>query len=218
MTEIEIPPYSFIELFKNIKGAFSVTEGIALYNICQQVPSEGIYVEAGSHKCKSTLASLLAFNGSNDFYLLEPEFENIDFLVEAQKAIVTFKQEFSNGIKCHFIPEYSTDFFQNDQKYSYVMIDSGDHGEDLVQAEKILIEDKIVSGGILAMHDLNNQFTAVRRMYDQLLSSGKYEEVVVDWDVIIKYVKENNLEEGNNSWHIYEETPYPNFVGALKRK
>jgi hypothetical protein len=31
-------------------------------------------------------------------------------------------------------------------------------------------------------------------------------------------VSVNNLEEGNNSWHIYPENPFPNFVGALMRK
>lgn len=215
---VEMLPSSFLKIFKETYGAFSVAEAIALYNICKQAP-KGDYCEAGSHKCKSAIVSALAFDNDCDFYLLEPEFADVNFLGEAQRAVLRLKQTYNNKNKFHFLAEYSTDFFKEDRKFAYVMIDSGDHGEELVQKERALIEDKIVSGGILAMHDLNNQFTAVRRMYDQLLNSGKYEPVHIDWPVILKHVAENNLEEGNNSWHQYPELRHaPNFVGALRRK
>jgi len=215
---VEMLPPMFLNIFKETHGAFSVAEAIALYNICKLVP-KGDYCEAGSHKCKSTIVSMLAFDNGCDFYLLEPEFENTGFLVDAQRAVILLKQAYGNTNKCHFLAEYSTEFFKKDKQFAYIMIDSGDHGQELVQAEKILIEDKIIPGGILAFHDLNNQFTAVRRCYDELIATGKYEPIPIDWPTILKHVSEHSLEEGNNSWHQYPELGHaPNFIGALRRK
>jgi hypothetical protein len=85
--------------------------------------------------------------------------------------------------------------------------------------EAKLLENRIVQGGIIAFHDYKNQFTEVEIAYDYLLSTGKYEPIGINWQEIFDYVKEHNLEEGNNSWHLYPELPHPpNFVGALKRK
>lgn len=214
----EIPSASFIEKFKATTGAFSVAEAIALYNICLQAP-DGNYIELGTHKGKSTLVALAALK-PNIFTLVEPEFDKSIPIKEVAETISSFRK----GFTICYSPTYSTDVLQpidgvDKVKYAYVMLDSGDHGEELVQAEKTLLEDRIISGGILAMHDLNNQFTAVRRMYDQLLQTGLYEEVKVDWPAILKYVTENNLEEGNQSWHLYPDLGHPpNFVGAVRRK
>ena len=75
-----------------------------------------------------------------------------------------------------------------------------------------------MSGGILAFHDYGNQFTAIARWYDYLVGTGKYEPIAIDWDTIFDYVRDNNLEEGNSSWHERGSEEFPKFVGALKRK
>ena len=48
---ITLPPPEIIEQFKNTTGAMSVSEGIALYNICLLAPT-GYWMELGSHKGK----------------------------------------------------------------------------------------------------------------------------------------------------------------------
>jgi len=71
----------------------------------------------------------------------------------------------------------------------------------------------------IAAHDYKNQFTEVEGAYDYLVGTGKYEPIHINWQEIFDYVAEHNLEEGNNSWHLYPELPHPpNFVGALRRK
>lgn len=75
----------------------------------------------------------------------------------------------------------------------------------------------MVSGGIIVMHDLDSQFSAVRQGYDYLLSTGNYEEIKPDWNEINNYVNENDLNVGNISWH-HTELENPNFVGALRKK
>jgi Ni,Fe-hydrogenase I large subunit len=83
-----------------------------------------------------------------------------------------------------------------------------------------MLEDRIIQGGIIAFHDVFSQFVKQTEAYEYLLSTGKYEEIKINWQEIFDYLKENNIsEDDNNSWHKYPELPYPpNFIGALKRK
>ena len=209
------PPKELIDLFKSTHGAMSVAEGIALYNLCLIAP-EGDCVELGSHKGKSSVMIAAATKGGKIiFHLVEPEFLDADWMINVAKRIWELLP-LNNFIQW---PNYSTDILPKIEKIAFLFVDSGDHGEEIVQSEKPLYEDKIVSGGIIAFHDFGNQFTAVARCYEQLIATGKYEPIEIDWPSILAYVKENNLEEGNQSWHLYPELPHsPNFVGALRRK
>lgn len=212
MIEIEIPEHSFIEVFKATNGAFSVCEMIALYNICLQAP-EGEYLELGSFHGKSTMAASIALK-KGKFHMVDPIFEDPITNKEIGKAV----SRVSPHIDFTLIPNYSTVVIPRYNGLSFVFLDSGDHGEDLVNAEVRSLEDRIRSGGILAFHDMGNQFTAVQRGYDYLLSTGKYTPININWDVIFNYVRGNNLEEGNTSWHEKGSEEFPKFVGALKRK
>ena len=212
---IEIPSASFIEKFKNITGAFSVAEGIALYNICVSSP-DGLWVELGSHKGKSSSCIMLAVRESVSVDFIEPEFKDkwwrVTFL---DTLLFTAHVEVSINV----LDKYSLDYLSGlTESPSFVFVDSGVH-DDMVMEEAKMLEDKMIPQGIIAFHDYKNQFTAVERAYNYLLSTGKYEVVSIDWPAILKYVTENNLEEGNNSWHQYPELGHPpNFVGALRRK
>jgi hypothetical protein len=207
-----LPDDNFWKAFKETPGAFSCAEALALVQISALTP-DGIFAEFGTHKGKSTLASIYGRRPSA-MLLNDLIFEDDNIVREVGVAIRKIDKfialRFYECESVKLIPQY---------KYAYAFLDTGDHGEDLVQSEKVLLEDAIVSGGILAFHDLDNQFTAVRRCYDQLLATGKYEEIPINWNEIFEYVKEYNLEEGNNSWHVYADLPHPpNFVGALRRK
>ena len=205
----------FWKSFKETVGAFSTAECIALYNIAIQAP-EGMFVELGSHKGKSTHAISLAASERKDkgfLMAVEPEFKDNKWRSSFIGLIGGMLPESSFGYyiggSLDFIPEYDD--------YAFVFIDSGLH-DDMVMDEVKLLEDKILPSGIIAFHDFLNQFTAVERAYKYLLSTGKYEEIIIDWQPIFDYIKEHNLEEGNNSWHQYPELPHPpNFVGALRR-
>lgn len=83
--------------------------------------------------------------------------------------------------------------------------------------EVLALEDRMVEGGIIAFHDFRAQFLQVNEAYDYLLGTGKYEEIKIDWNEIVSYVNENELEVGNISWH-HQELQNPCFVGALRRK
>ena len=208
---MKLLPQEFWTRFKETNGAFSCAEAVALYNICLDAPS-GKWIELGSHKCKSTQAIAAAMQ-SGDLLLVEPEFQNKQWEMEAIS-----KLNFNSwNIRLLTSARFSLEVLPAVNNLSLVFVDSGIH-DDMVMDEVRLIEDKMVKGGVIAFHDYRNQFTAVERAYNYLLSTGKYVRVEINWDEIFAYAKENNIEEGNVSWHQYPELPHPpNFVGALKR-
>lgn len=220
---IKYPPLEFWKHFKSCNGAMSSAEAIFMYNACLEVSDlNGIRVEMGTHKGKSALVSLMAWANLDATYslvMLEPECINLSFRKELYDNIAKFKGEFNGGISWQISNDFSTDFLPKYDMYNYIMWDTGSHGHELVSLEKPLLEDRIIKDGILVMHDINSQFTACTEAYQDLIASGKYEEIKYDWQEIFDYVAENNLEENNNSWHLYPELPHPpNFIGALKRK
>jgi hypothetical protein len=209
-----VPNEDFWKAFKRTEGAFSTAEAIALYNIALQVERPIISIELGTHKGKSAMAAAVALDGG-EFILVDPIFSD-----DGLRNLVQLKvSSFSEKLFVRLMPTTSIDAIQVSDFYSYAFIDSGSHGDGLPMQEAKLLEDKIVNGGIIAWHDYKNQFTEVEQAYNYILSTGKYERIEINWSEIFDYVKEHNLEEGNNSWHLYPELPHPpNFVGALKRK
>lgn len=211
---IEIPTASEIEGVKKISGALSVSESIAIFNVSKQSP-KGVYLELGSHKGKSGASALLGLT-DGQFIAVDPIFEESKILLEVANTLTKFADDsvdiqMTIGLSENVIPKHDN--------LAYVFLDTGSHGDGLPMREVQLLEDKIKQGGILCFHDYKNQFVEVEAAYNYLLSTGKYEVVPIDWPAILKYVTENNLEEGNNSWHQYPDLGHPpNFVGALRRK
>ena len=208
-----LPSKEFLELFKVTHGALSVAESIAIMNIADLAPS-GEYLELGSHKGKSGMSAAYSLK-TGIFTLVDPIFENEGLAEETIYKVSLMGGNCAVG----YIADYSTNIIGWFTKpLSYVFIDSGIH-DDLVMEEVKMLEDKMIEGGIIAFHDYLNQFSAVERAFNYLLSTGKFEKIEIDWQHIFDYVVSNNLEEGNESWHQYPELPHPpNFVGALKRK
>ena len=210
-----LPDKEFIEVFKKTPGALSVTESIAIMNISNQAPSGGIWCEGGTHKGKSAMSAIYGATQAVEFHLIDTEFEKT---ISTKDISTNISSITKNGVRVVFIIEQFANYLkQSDFKYSFVFSDAGIHDDEVMEEMKLL-EDKIIPNGIICMHDCGNQFTAVQRAYDYLVSTGKFEPISIDWEPIIEYVRENDLENGNDSWHIYEEHPYPNFVGAVRRK
>ncbi len=223
------PPQEFWDVFKNTNGALSCCEALAIMNLAELVPlmevgekktTAGQFLEMGTHKGKSAMAAMCGLPQPALFFMLDPEFKDEKWLEETHNAIseVQTISERTLVIRA-LIPEYSTDFLEKYKNlmFSWVFSDAGSHQDGLPMREVKLLEDRVVPGGIIAFHDFNSQFKEVRESYDYLLSTGKYEEVPIPWKEIVAFVKENDLEKNNKSWH-HEELDFPCFVGALKRK
>lgn len=211
-----VPSPQFLQKFKDTPGALSVAESIAIMNISSLAPEGGIWCEGGTHKGKSAMSALLGAQHPVEFHLIDTEFEKT---IPTYLVSNNLRHSITKGATISFIIERFLDYLKKtDLKFSFVFSDAGEHDDEVLEEMKLL-EDRIVQNGIICVHDFRNQFTAVERAYNYLLSTGKYEEILIDWNPILDHVRENNLEEGNTSWHVYPELPHsPNFVGALRRK
>jgi len=204
------PDQKFWKTFKETNGALSVAESIFIMQAAALAPS-GTYLECGVAYGKSAMSACTTLK-DGFFYLIDPIFDDKRVL----ESVYDVVSKINPNIKVKISPLYSTDFLPKFAPYSYVMLDSGDHDE-IVMQEINLVKDNMVSGGVIVMHDLDSQFLAVREGYDYLLGTGNYEEIKPNWDEINNYVNENNLNVGNISWH-HTELDNPNFVGAVRRK
>lgn len=217
------PTPEFWKIFKETNGALSCAEAVAIMNIAAQAP-EGRYLELGTHRGKSALSTVVGLK-KGWFGLVEPEFKDSEWIDDVTIKVSLCADNHNCNQKMielyiEGIGGYSTDIIERlVTNFAWVFVDSGSHGDGLPMQEAKLLEDRMVQGGIMAWHDYKNQFVEVEAAYNYLLSTGKYEEVQINWQEIFDYVAEHNLEEGNNSWHLYPELPHPpNFIGALKRK
>lgn len=201
----------FWKTFKETYGALSACEAIAIMNLAAMVPP-GSALELGTHKGKSAMAAIIGLPGSQ-LDIVEPEFIDEKWKLTTCARIVSVKS--LSSVFPH--AGYSTDVIPNFVRLAWVFVDSGSHQDGLPMQEVKMLEDRVVPDGIIAFHDFNSQFIEVREAYDYLLSTGKYEEVSIDWPGIIAYAKAHDLEKDNNSWH-HNELEFPCFVGALKRK
>lgn len=203
----------FWKTFKVTNGALSTAEAISIANIASLAP-EGAYIELGTFNGKSSMSACLGLKGENaPFYLVDPIFEDKKI---ADQVIASINKATFTSSSLIPVADYSTNVIDKYGPYAYVFSDAGSHQGGLPMKEVIMLEDQIIPGGILCFHDYKSQFIEVHEAYDYLLSTGKYEEIPIDWTSIINYVREHNLEAGNTSWH-HQELDFPCFVGAVRR-
>jgi predicted O-methyltransferase YrrM len=208
------PSSNFWTLFKKTEGALSASESLAIMNVAALAP-EGRFIELGTYHGKSAMSAAQTLK-EGIFLLVDPIFadDHLSFAVHQNIILSREKEdEFVIGLRAG----YSTDVIPEETGYAYVFVDSGSHQDGLPMQEVKLLEDRVMSGGIVAFHDFRSQFVEVEQAYDYLLSTDKFEEIKIDWNEIVAYAKENNLEKDNSSWH-HCEIEFPCFVGALKRK
>lgn len=211
------PNSEFWKIFKETNGALSCAEAVAIMNIAAQAP-DGLAVELGVYKGKSAISAVMGFNDNPQFYLVEPEFKDKEWVKEVFYLINDVCHKCNRKIRLKYFHEYSTQALPYFNNTSYCFIDSGSHQDGLPMQEVKLLEDRMVQCGIIAFHDFRSQFVEVEEAYNYLLGTGKYEEIIIDWKEITAYVEKNNIEDGTNqSWH-HTELKHPCFVGAVKRK
>jgi len=209
------PDKKFWDVFRNTDGALSCAEALAIIQVAALAPS-GIAMEMGVYKGKSLISSIYGLNYDRVFVLVDPEFKDIDWWDKVESLANSIELNTNSYVR---EASYSVDVIPEYNDYAWVFSDAGSHGDGLPMQEVKLLEDRMIKGGVIAFHDYKNQFVEVEQSYNYLVGTGKYEPIYINWQEIFDYVAENNLENGNNSWHQYPELPNPpNFIGALRRK
>jgi hypothetical protein len=113
--------------------------------------------------------------------------------------------------------DYSENVLPKHDNIAYCFIDSDNHSHERVVAEIEILKPKMIKGGIIAFHDFGNQYIAPREVHQQLIDTGEYENINIDWESIFNYVRENDLETGNESWHEKGSNEFPCYVGAVRK-
>lgn len=233
---MKAPLPSFFETFKKTPGAIGVAEAIAIYNLALQAP-KGIRADLGSHAGKAAQSAAAAFE-SGQIYMVDPCFdlsnreawahsvqgvpENMPWSYFNEKDILKRIRdniyEVSNTkVGCVLVGDYSENYIAKYTGYSWVFVDTDTHQGGMAMREAKLLEDRMVVGGIIAFHDWNNQFSDPREAHQYLIGTGMFDNIEIEWDEIFDYVRERNLEAGNNSWHERGSNEFPRYVGAVKR-
>lgn len=232
---MKFPTQKFIEEFKKTPGAISVCEACAIHWLGTQANKEGFFIDIGSNAGKAAMSAASGIQNGT-MCLVDPIYDLTN--LEAFKHSVqgkpenipwsyVFEPDFKNKVMDRIIDvsdmtpsligDYSLSALAKFENYGYVFLDSDDHDLPLIMSELRIIEDKMLPGGIIAFHDFRNQYSGPYEAYKYLLTTGKYEEIEIPWDEIRAYVSENNLEEGNDSWHMPGHV-LPCFVGAVRKK
>lgn len=209
------PSKEFWKIFCETNGALSCSEAVAIMNLAAQAP-EGLCVELGVYKGKSAISAVMGFKHNPQFYLVEPEFKDVEWTKEVFHLINDVCHKCDCQVRLKPFSEYSTEVLPYFKNISYCFVDSGSHQDGLPMQEVKLLEDRVAQGGIIAFHDCFAQFIEVTEAYEYLVSTGKYGVIEINWAEINDYVNDGDYELNNTSWH-HREMKNPNFIGALKR-
>lgn len=204
-----------LALFKSTPGAMSVTEGLALESIAAKAPP-GTCVECGTHSGKSAIAIASGLNRGQILDLVDPDFKIPDEIIIAGVWSATLPAKVRAVLHHGYSHEWLPALHSLRGDFAFVFLDSGEHTYELCRSECDIVVPRMVKGGIIALHDFRSQFIGVERCYDELLSTGKFEEVKIPWDDILKEVILCRLEDGNQTYH-HTELANPMFLGALRK-
>lgn len=226
-----------LEFFKRIPGAISVTEAIALYLLIQNhLTSVAIedesYLDFGSHAGKSSLIAIAALSNlerKGIFHMIDPAYDekspfrqtgNVFAPEDYKEKIFRNVHAFARkGMRTIMIGATSEEYIQKKldlERIAYTFIDSGNHDDESVKIELDYIVPRMITKGLIVFHDFDNQYIAPSKAAARLVESKRFESILIDWDPIINFVIENDLEKRNDSWHMNGH-PHPNFLGAVRR-
>lgn len=233
---MNFPSELFWRRFLPTPGAIGAAEACAISWLASQVP-QGLFADMGSHYGKSSMAAANSLPSGN-LYMVDQVYCGDPDVWEhsvqktpknnpwAYTKEADFKEKVKENIKIVstmevqplLVGDYSENFLVPRTGYAWVFIDSDNHcGGMAIREAKILLH-RMVAGGIIAFHDVDNQFYDPRAAINYLVSTGKFEEINIPWNEIFNFVRAADLESKNNSWHQSGSEEFPKFVGAVRRK
>jgi MMP 1-O-methyltransferase len=182
VTEIK----SFID---SVKGFLWEDEGILLYNLAKNCKGDGVIVEIGSFKGKSTT---WLGNGSKEgnnvkIYAIDPHTGSSEHQKEGQKfwTFDVFKENIKKaGVEDIITPlvMFSEEAEKDFKEPIEVLFIDGAHEYEYVKLDFELWEPKVINGGYIAMHDTDDSWTGPQRIAKDLMyKSGKFRHIrIVD--------------------------------------
>lgn len=166
---------NYLEKVKNIEGYLVPGQEKGLMVLASQVPKNGVIVEIGSFKGKSTACLALASNDSTKVYAIDTfEGNSKDFSEGVQFLGGNFYADFLRNIKTtgkakkvHTVNGLSSKIGEKwNKKIDFLFID-GSHIYEDVKLDFDLFYPWVKEGGIIAFHDVHPNFPGVSRVWKE---------------------------------------------------
>lgn len=148
--------------YKNIEGWLTDNEGYGLYSIAGKIKKNGVIVEIGSWKGKSTFCLAKGLKNGKIFAIDpfnakgEPGSKDIYEQTKGDKPLIDqFKDTMKNlqvMDKITILEGYSNNFTANFKEIDFLFID-GDHSIEGCEYDYISFSPVVKKGGFIAFHD-----------------------------------------------------------------
>ncbi len=185
------------EIFK-VPGMLTPTEGGFLYQLAQLESRNGVIVEIGSWKGKSTilLASGSMKVGGEKVYAIDPHKPLAEEgYVEDTEAEFRKNIE-AAGVQDHVVPMVMTseEAAKGWSKPIRLLWIDGDHRYEQVKRDFLLWSPHVVEGGIIAMHDTIRKKGPKRVLWEDIFRCNRFQKIsIVDNITAARKVKKNSL-------------------------
>jgi len=192
----------------SVGGFFSREECGAIYDLARAHGPDGVAVEIGSWKGKSTicLGSGLKARGGGELFAIDSH-EGSEEHAHVYGKVWTF-DEFVNNIERArltdvIVPLVMTSWYGArvlGRPVSLLFVD-GSHNEEDVEMDLFLWSHKVVIGGLIVFHDVFS-FEAVNRVWSRCIrDSGIFEVIGEEGDMAwARKIKEINYDFVENEW------------------
>lgn len=220
-------------------GAMSATEMLGVWSVVALGLPEGGLLDLGSHAGKSSIALAGAVAGTGakrNLIMVDPLYDmtnaaawslTVHRSAAASPWIFEDHAAFVRGVHDAVRPFTASLAMAGEASQrllpkligpvAAVFIDSDDHDRHVLAAEIPLIEPLLVPGSVLLFHDYGNQYIAPREVAEEMVRSGRYAPIAIDWAAVRAEEAGYGFEATNKSWHRYADQPQPNFVGAIRK-
>jgi len=179
-------------IFRKVDGWLTYHEGLFLFNSAKKIQAEGVIVEVGSWKGRSTICLAKGSKAGNkaEIFAIDPHIDgtfdefwrnienaNVDDLVT---PVIATSEEATKG--------WNTPI-------DFIFVD-GSHEYELVKRDFELWFPHIKEGGIMAFHDAVGWAGPSRLVDEKIVSSENFKDVsFVDSILYARKVDSNNLTE-----------------------
>ena len=181
------------ELIKDVPGWLSDEEGEALYELARSCRGDGVIVEIGSWKGKSTICLGLGSRAGHSvpIYAVDPhaDYRHGEFKENIERAGIADLVTPVKGLSQDIVDDF-------DPPIELLFVD-GSHEEDDVRYDFETWVPKVVDDGIVAFHDTTWHAGVRRVVAEKIFSSRQFRDVrfVIGSTTVARKVPQNTLSD-----------------------
>jgi len=181
------------ELIKDVPGWLSDEEGEALYELAKRCTGEGVIVEIGSWKGKSTICLGLGSRAGSGVrvFAVDPhaDYRHGEFKENIERAGIADLVTPVKGMSQEVVDDF-------DQPIELLFVD-GSHEEEDVRHDFDTWVPKVVDGGAVAFHDTTWHAGVRRVVAEQIYASRQFRDVrfVIGSTTVARKVFENTARD-----------------------